>query len=100
MRSRGLFQIGLVGIVVKAKAQREKWPREILRQWRKRIRGRDAAPRRTVERHIARGRHQTHVRNFSVLRNGKLNREFPFFHFRGFRNQVIPVFLHILQNAL
>src|ERR1700722_11222819 len=97
---RGLLQVSLVGVVIKAEAEREKRPGELAGQRRERVGRGNAAPRRPIKRTIARSSNQPHIGNLAILGDGKLNREFPFLHLGGFRNQVIPVHPHVLQNPL
>ena len=58
----------------------------------KRIGSGDAAPRRTVEGHVARGGDESLVGHLPVFRDGKFDGQFPFLHLRRLGNQLIPVF--------
>jgi hypothetical protein len=56
--------------------------------------------RSTIQGNIARDGHQTHVRNSSFFRDGKLNRKFALLHLVGFRDKFEPVIFHVGQHAL
>ena len=65
----------------------------------KRIRCRDAAPCGTVENSIVGGLNQLYLRQVTVFRDGKFNRELPFLHPVRLGNKAVPVLPHIIQNA-
>src|ERR1035438_3661741 len=60
-------------IVKVIKAQPQNLPGKFFRQRWKRRRCRDAAPRRPIQRHVARRRAHRHVTHFAVLLDHKLN---------------------------
>src|ERR1700751_245619 len=70
----GLLQVGFVGVVVEAEAQRQVWSRELVGKRGKRVGCRDASPGWPVEGDIARRKDQPHICNLSLFRDCEFDR--------------------------
>ena len=95
-----LLQISLVGVVVEAESQRKIRSIEFGGQRGKRIRRRDAAPCRAIERNVSGSGDQSHIRDLAIRRNGKLNHQLTLLHLGRFRNRTIPMLPNVLQKPL
>src|SRR5882762_11087852 len=100
--SRGatLAELCAVGVqvVVVAEAQTEVGAWELFRKRWKRVGSRNAAKGGTVQSHIAGGAHDFETGDAAVFLNEKLNHDLALLHDGRFRNQGIPVLLHVVQH--